>query len=170
MTALSVLIAIGMLVACTPGSGGNTGSNGTSNSNGNESSSSSGTTQRRTIKSSTDNEWDSFNFELFNETGLSNYNSDKFTLLSGNWKYSKINNSNRKTSYTYKEFYSQGRDINYSSGFGFVTKCVIVIKKTLTDEEIDEMETMSDDDLIINMFQILPIQSLVIIIWMIMFL
>ena len=94
MTALSVLIAIGMLVACTPGSGGNTGSNGTSNSNGNESSSSSGTTQRRTIKSSTDNEWDSFNFELFNETGLNNYNSDKFTLSSGTWKYSKIYNSN----------------------------------------------------------------------------
>ncbi|MBR5033160.1 MAG: hypothetical protein IKX70_05790 [Treponema sp.] len=149
MTALSVLIAIGMLVACTPGSGGNTGSNGTSNSNGNESSSSSGTTQRRTIKSSTDNEWDSFNFELFNETGLSNYNSDKFTLSSGNWKYSQIvhNNSDRKIFYTYKEFYSQGlENVNASWGMGYVTKCVIVIKKTLTDEEIDEMETMSDDD------------------------
>ena len=157
MPVLSVLIAIGMLAACTPGSGGNTGSNITNNNNGSGSSGDSGgegsssgeTTQRRTIKSSTDNEWDSFNFELFNETGLSNYNSDKFTLSSGNWKYSRIvhNNSDRKFFYTYKEFYSQGlENINSSWGTGYVTKCVIVIKKTLTDEEIDEMETMSDDD------------------------
>lgn len=146
MPVLSVLIAIGMLAACTPGSGGNTSSNGTSNNNGNENSSSGGTTQRRTIKSSTDNEWDSFNFVLFDESGLSNYNSNTFTLSEGNWRYSNIirNNSNGKISYIYKEFYSQGRS-NINSA-PTATKYVSIIKKTLTDEEIDEMETMSDND------------------------
>ena len=147
MTALSVLIAIGMLAACTPGSGGN--GSGSSGDSGGEGSSSGETTQRRTIKSSTDNVWDSFNFELFNETGLSNYNSDKFTLSSGTWKYSNIihNSEKRESYYTYKEFVSYGReDVNSISYGQTVSKYVYVLKKTLTDEEIDEMETMSDDD------------------------
>lgn len=154
MLVLSVLIAIGMLAACTPGSGGNTCSNITNNNNGSGSSGDSGgegsssgeTTQRRTIKSSTDNVWDSFNFALFDESGLSNYNSNTFTLSEGNWRYSNIirNNSNGKISYIYKEFYSQGRS-NINSA-PTATKYVSIIKKTLTDEEIDEMETMSDND------------------------
>ncbi|MBO7638038.1 MAG: hypothetical protein J6S91_03585 [Treponema sp.] len=98
-----------------------------------------------TLKTTTNSQWATFNFELFSESDVTNtLEADsngyyRYTIPAGSWKSTKITHEFNRV---YKEYYEFTSPDDDTATYCTESKYVHVTIRTLTDEEIADIEDM----------------------------